>query len=146
MPRKTLIISTLYICFLILSFLYVKSVLKTQKLYQKDNSKPKIEKTWNVSASLIVYTESRTRNFKSEVKNTDSIMSFLEDIRNNQGLVFEKLSFTHGVEIDTLFNEKAPADYRWSVFMNGVDVTNYLTKDRVTDGAVYEIKLVKIND
>ncbi|MBU0534876.1 MAG: hypothetical protein ABIJ82_00135 [Patescibacteria group bacterium] len=143
MPRKTIILGLGYLSFIVVSFFYVKSILKTENLFPKDNVKPKIEKTWTISASLIVNTGSKTFNYKTDVKNTDSIMSFLEDLRNNKGLVFEKVDYTHGVEIDSLFNTKASDGYKWAVFQNGNDLTDALSSTRILDGAVYEIRLVK---
>lgn len=143
MPRKTVIIGLIYIFFLIFSFIYIRSVLKTQTLFPKDNTKPKIEKTWLVSASLIVNTGLKTFNYQTQVKNTHTVMAFLEDVRNNEGFVFEKVGYTHGVEIDSLFNVKAPDGYRWSVFLNSDDITDSLASTRVLDGAVYEIRLAE---
>lgn len=141
MPRKTIILSLIYVIFVVFTIFYVKSILKTESLFPKDNTKPKVEKTWIVSATLIVNTGPKTLSYKTEVKNTDTIMSFMEDLRNNNGLIFEKVDYAHGAEIDTVFNTKAPNGYRWSVFQNGTDVTNALSSTRLIDGAVYEIKL-----
>lgn len=141
MPRKTVILSLIYTVLVICAFFYVKSILKTESLFPKDNTKPKVEKTWIVSANLIVSTGSKTLSYKTEVKNTDTIMSFMEDLRNNKGLIFEKIDYAHGTEIDTLFNIKAPDGYKWSVFLNSADMTNNLSTTRILDGAVYEIKV-----
>lgn len=142
MPKKTLIFSLIYVLCVVFALFYVKSILKTESLFPKDNAKPKVEKTWRVSATLTVYTGTNTFNYQADVKNTDSIMSFLEHLRNSHGLIFEKIDYTHGVEIDSLFSTKAPGGYRWSVFQNGNDVTNAISTTRIVDGAAYEIKLV----
>lgn len=143
MPRKTIIFSLIYVVFVFLAFFYVKSILKTESLFPKDNTKPKIEKTWAVNASLIINTGSKTFNYKTEVKNTYTVMNFLEQLRNSASLVFEKVDYAHGVEIDSVFSAKAPEGYRWSVFQNSIDVTNIISTTRVLDGAIYEIKLTK---
>jgi hypothetical protein len=144
MPRKTIIFSLIYMIFLVFAFFYVKSVLKTESLFPKDNTKPKVEKTWSVTPSLTVYTASGVFTFSSTVKNTDLIMSFLEDLRNDRKLIFEKIDYTHGAEIDSVFGVKAPEGYRWSIILNGLDITNVMSTTRVLDGAVYELKLTKI--
>jgi heme/copper-type cytochrome/quinol oxidase subunit 2 len=143
MPRKTIVFSIFYLVFLVFAFFYVKSVLKTESLFPKDNAKPKVEKTWIVTPSLVVYTSLETLTLKSQVKNTESILNFLEYLRNDNKLIFEKIDYTHGTEIDSVFNVKAPVGYMWSVFLNGSNLTNIMSSRRVLDGAVYELKLVK---
>jgi hypothetical protein len=141
MPRKTIIFSLLYVVFLVFAFFYVKSVLKTESLFPKDNTKPKVEKTWEVTPSLVVYTSSEKLMLESQVKNTDSIMSFLEDLRNDGKLIFEKIDYTHGAEIDSVFGSKAPEGYKWSIYLNSENLTNVMSSTRVLNGAVYELKI-----
>ena len=143
MPRKTVIFSLIYVLFVVWAFFFVRSILRTEPLFTKDNTKPKIAKIWTVSATVMVNTGTNTISYKGSAKNTDTVMSFLEDLRHAQGLIFEKRDFSHGVEIDTLFGSKAPDGYRWAMSLNGTDITNALPSTEIVDKAVYEINLVK---
>jgi len=143
MPKKTVIFSIIYVIFVVWAFFYVKGILKTESLFPKDNTKPKIEKTWTVNATINVLTGFQALTYNADAKNTDTVLSFLEDLRNKKGLIFEKIDYTHGVEIGTLFGATAPAGYKWAVFLNGNDITNDIASTRLVDGAAYELKLAK---
>ena len=142
MSKASKIFIPLYLLFFVVSFFYVKSVLKHEDISEKDKTKPVIIKEYAVTDYLKVIGPSFVKAYKVERKNTQSVMNMMENIRNNQGFVFEKIEYTHGTEIDSVFQTSAPEGYRWKIFLNGTDITNNIKNILLTNNSTYELKIV----
>ncbi len=139
--KKILIIS--YLVFLILSFFYIKNVLKEESVgvYQKEIKN--FEDEYEVSVTFRYYDNNSVREFKETLKNTDTIEELLQLMRKKNVLTYETNKYTYGTEIESI-NTRKPADnYKWVIFSDGNDVTLEIGSKRLEDNKIYELRMVE---
>jgi hypothetical protein len=134
-----------YLIILVTTILYVKSVLDVNsfKATEKTIEKPAV-KIKEASVSLTVENQQEIRNYTTKLTNTDSVENFLKELRDKQGLVYEKDLYTYGSEIISVFDKEANSGRKWAILTDGKDITNNIAGEYLVNGSVYLLKQVSI--
>ena len=143
MSKTSKILTALYIILITLSFFYIKSVMKKEDVEEESNTEKSMEDTFKLNAVLNYFDGRDTKQFKETMENTDTVMSFLEELRTHKTLIFEKTDYTYGTEIDSVNNVVPPKGYKWAILQNGEDITNIIGKVRVQKNAELDLKMIQ---
>lgn len=143
-PLKTS--SLLKISYLIIlgtAILYVKSVLHVDSFQavekSVDKSTPKVEE---VSVTLIARTASGDKVYEAKMQSNNSVEDLLKELRDKQGLYYEKDLYTYGTSIVSVF-AKVPADgEKWAILDGDKDITNAISSTYLTNKANYTLTLL----
>lgn len=139
-----LVAKSLYIIFLIWSVFYIRDILNTQTFSVIEESKEKepAVKIKDVNVKLVVNTHKNNYVYETKIRNVDSVMDLLKDLRKNQDFYFEYDNYHYGIEIINVLNNQAPPGKRWAVFKNEEDITRSINKTQIKEKGTYEIKLI----
>ncbi|MFA5776049.1 MAG: hypothetical protein WC988_00585 [Patescibacteria group bacterium] len=139
------VLKVAYLIFLVTTIFYVKSVLDVDsfKATEKAVEKPTV-KVKNVSVNLLLEVEQETKEYKAELRNIDTVEDFLKELRNKQGLYYEKDIYTYGVEIVSVFDKEPVGDKKWAVLLDDKNITNKISDEYLVDGAIYTLKQVAL--
>jgi len=140
-----LMLKLLYLMSLVFVFFYVKSVLTTTS-FEASAATPK-EKAVDVreiSAKLNVEIDGTTTRYEIRTKNTDTVEDFLSDLRDDAGFYYEVDLYTYGAEIVSVFGKEAQDGEKWALLLNGVDITNKISREFVTEDDNYLLKQVNL--
>jgi len=143
MSKTSKILTILYIVFAVSSFFYIKSVMKKEDVEEEAYSKESVEEFYKVNAVLNYPNGTDVKKFKEVMENTDTVMSFLEELRTHKALIFEKTDYTYGTDIESVNNIIPPEGYKWAILRDGEDVTNIIGKIRVQKDVELELKMVQ---
>lgn len=139
--KKKLILG--YIGLLILGAFMVHNSLNQKEIKVEDKKEEKsVEEVKPVKVTLQVETTGYVTEYKTAMKNTDSILELLEELRMHKGFWYEKTAYIYGTEIDEINHMKAPLDSKWKVFLDEQDITFDIADMKLEDGKVYTIRLV----
>lgn len=122
--------------------MYVRSVLKESELTSK-GEKEKVAPVFQVNVTLKAFVGQGTSTYTVQMKNTDTVVDLLQEVRDLYGLVYEKIDYARGVEISEVKGVPAQQNYKWAVLSNNADITNEIGNTNLVEGAVYELKLMK---
>ncbi len=139
--KKILIIG--YIVFAILASLYVKGVLKKEDLSLMEDEKTNIEKVFEVTVTLRYFNGKKTTEYKKVMRNVDCVDDLLKEIREDDGLEFEKTLYTYGIEIESVDRIKPPENFKWAVLSENEDVTNKIEKVKLNKDDIFELKMIE---
>ncbi len=142
MKKSKKIFIPAYIAILLLSFLYIKSVLKETPIEEKEDKK-EVQQPYSVTVTLKVNNGTSISTYTAQLKNTNSVRSLLEEVRDHNNFSFEITEYFHKIEIDTVNKIKTPEGHKWIVFNNGVDITNEIGNTYLEKNGIYELNLVK---
>ncbi len=143
MSRTSKLLAILYIIFVIFSFIFVKSTLKEEEVIERKEDKKQTEDVYDFNAVLIYDNGKEIKELKEKMRNTDTILEFLKELRDHGKLIYEKTDYTYGIQIDSV-NKIIPSDnYVWSIFLNGEDVTKDIGKIRVQKNVTLELKIIE---
>ncbi len=133
-----------YIVFLILSYIYIKSVLKQSLVPVQDTPREekKVIDVKDVNVTLKVDNDSTLLTYRVTLKNTDSLYDMLERLRNKDAFTYEKIAYVYGTELDFINGEKAPDDYKWKLYDGAKDVTFFAADINLVDGSTYSLILI----
>ena len=132
-----------YLLFLVLAVLYVKKVLGTDSFKATEVVKPEpATKVRGVDVKLTVETGEEIKEYSARVRNVDSVEDFLRELRNKQGLYYEKDLYTYGAEIISVFDKEADSGKKWAVMLGNADITNKIADEYLTDDAVFTLRQV----
>lgn len=118
-------------------------VLEKQKDEKGFDEKPAVVylQVENVSTGQI--------NIRKRMKNTNTVLEFIESAREEDDLTFEKFAYTYGTELDDVNGVVASEGYRWSVFKVvendtiETEITFEIGSENLTDETTYIIRLTK---
>lgn len=142
MKKTTKIFIPVYIAILILSFLYIKSVLRESPLDKKE-TKQEVQQPYTVNVSLRVNNGLNVSTYNTQLKNIDTVKDLFEEIRDHNNFSYEITEYFHKNEIDTVNKIKTPLGYKWIVEVDGEDITNEIGNVYLKKDGIYELKLVK---
>lgn len=101
-------------------FLYVRSVINENevKIKKKDDSLEKrVVDEKPVDVTLIIDNGITKNKYDLELKNTDTILDVLSNLRQQDLLIYEKTHYIYGTEIDHMNYANADENNRWKVYM-----------------------------
>ncbi|KKS21352.1 MAG: hypothetical protein UU80_C0030G0004 [candidate division WWE3 bacterium GW2011_GWA1_41_8] len=96
-----------------------------------------------VKVKLTIEQTGGSKEYSVELQNIDTVLDLLEEVREDQGFIYEKTAYTYGTIIDGIEGIKAPEGYMWRIFENNIDITENVSNESLNDGFFYSIKLVK---
>lgn len=135
----------LYLTLLILGVFYVRDTLRTEAftVVQKDKERKPEVKIKDVKVNLIVDTGKEKKEYQTKLRNIDSVMDLLKDLRKTQGFYFEYDIYSYGIELINVLGVNSTDSKRWVVFKDGQDITNFINNHKIGNNGVYEIKLLE---
>lgn len=133
----------LYLLFLVSMFFYINSVLATDSFSatEKEEQKPTV-KIKEVNIKLTVELTGQNKEYAAKLKNMDTVKDFLNDLRENQGLLYESDLYTYGVEIVSVFDQEADAGKRWAIYDKDKDITATLADHYLVNKTTYILRQV----
>lgn len=144
MSKKKIVTITAYLLFLLLSFFYVKQILKEDEVYLYEEKEERdVPDKFLVNVTFKYSDGKKTTEFKKERTNFDSVEELLRDLRSKDGLTYEKNNYTYGTEILSVFGITPQDGYKWAVYFNGKDITNKVESTYLEKDSLVELKLVK---
>jgi len=120
-------------------FIYYSLSLEPIQIVEKEPSK-KIEEVKPVKVTLRF--EDGT-SYTKRMQNTDSVLDFIESLRNETNFIFEKTAYIYGTEIEHVNNVYPSEGARWAVFLAGDDITLQIGDVYLADGLIYDLKLIR---
>ncbi len=144
MSKKKIYLITSYIVLLFFSYLYVKNVLKTKEI-DTFNEKEEKESTkeYDVNVTLNYFDGKKTMQYARKITNTDSIYSFLQDIRNKEDLPIEFNEYTYGIEIISVQNVASKTGYKWALLKEEQDITTIISSTSIDKDTTLELKMIE---
>jgi hypothetical protein len=133
-------------------FFFVRSALNDDevKVLEKQKDERGFDEKPAVVYLIIENTSSGPTNIRKRMKNTNSALELVEASREEDGLMFEKIAYTYGTELDNINGIKSPEGYRWSVYKvvegseTEEDITFEIGNEKLSDETTYIIRLTKI--
>ncbi len=84
--------------------------------------------------------------YKLKMKNTDTVLDLLEEVRDKNDFTFERTAYTYGNEIEQV-NKKVPLEgEEWAVFKNEEDITKEIGDIYLENDQVYEVKTIRTEE
>ncbi|KKS18743.1 MAG: hypothetical protein UU77_C0069G0004 [candidate division WWE3 bacterium GW2011_GWC1_41_7] len=140
--KKYLIVA--YIILLVGGYFYINSILDVNKVSVDQKEEPKrVLEVKPVKVKLTIELTGGSKEYSVELQNIDTVLDLLEEVREDQGFIYEKTAYTYGTIIDGIEGIKAPEGYMWRIFENNIDITENVSNESLNDGFFYSIKLVK---
>jgi len=140
--KKYLIVA--YIILLVGGYFYINSILDVNKVSVDQKEEPKrVLEVKPVKVKLTIEQTGGSKEYSVELQNIDTVLDLLEEVREDQGFIYEKTAYTYGTIIDGIEGIKAPEGYMWRIFENNIDITENVSNESLNDGFFYSIKLVK---
>ena len=140
--KKYLIVA--YIILLVGGYFYINSILDVNKVSVDQKEEPKrVLEVKPVKVKLTIEQTGGSKEYSVELQNIDTVLDLLEEVREDQGFIYEKTAYTYGTIIDGIEGIKAPEGYMWRIFENNIDITGNVSNESLNDGFFYSIKLVK---
>ena len=139
--KKILIIG--YVVFAVLASLYVKGVLKKEDLSLMEDEKTNVEKIFEVTVTLKYFDGKKTTEYKKVMENIDCVDDLLKEIREDDGLEFEKTLYTYGIEIESVNRMKPPENFKWVILSEDEDITNKIEKVKLNKNDTFELKMIE---
>lgn len=134
-----------YIFLLLGGTLFVKNALKqdTDQITKKTKEIAGIEeKPIRVNLS-IDYGDARKKEkvFYERLKNTQAVLDYLDDLRLDDQLSYEKVAYTYGTEIDDIDGVSADENHKWKVYFKA-DENNVQDQIKNVDPSDREIEIL----
>lgn len=133
----------LYIVFILLSFFYVKSVLKEGdiKIIEESNKK-EIKEIKPLKVYLNIETFGSVNSIEVSSDNKNNLIDVLEDLRNEDVIRYEKTYYTDKIVLsysdNNYFSEKK---YEWRIYYDGNDITNEVVEFNLQNDQEFRILL-----
>ena len=129
-----------YILLLVGGFFYVRNVLSTKTIKELKNEKKKVEEVHPAKVTLIVQGKDK---FTSTLWTNDTVGDFLNRLRDDKSIFFERTKYIYGTEISDVNKIKITDGSKWKIYYNGKDITFDIDDLKLEDESTYELKLVK---
>ena len=134
--KKRLIIG--YVGFLVISAIYVRSVLKNDQIEVEEREKEgKSVEIKPAKVFLQVKSGTKPQTYETSLMNVDTVLDLIED------LAYEKTQYSYGTELDNINNQPTPEGYDWKVYYEGKDITYEIADWNLEDEKTYELVLTK---
>lgn len=138
MQKLNKLLVPLYIVFLILSFFYVRSVLKGVPVSTAGTLEEENPEVKNITVSLTVKAPAYTKIYTQQSKSVDSASDLLLKIKeNNADFSFDRTAYSYGSEIDHVNNIKSTETMRWKMLDGDTDITLKMDDTNLMDGKNY---------
>ena len=84
--------------------------------------------------------------YKLKMKNTDTVLDLLEEVRDKTDFTFERTAYTYGNKVEQV-NKKVPLEgEEWAVFKNEEDITKEIGDIYLENDQVYEVKTIRTEE
>lgn len=143
MSKTSKILAGLYILFCVFSFFYVRNVLKSENVRQKREEDVDIEEVYKIDITLNYYDGSSQKQLSEVMKNTDDIMNFLNELRQRKKIVFEKIEYTYGTEIESVNGVLPKEGYKWAIIEDGKDITLDIENIKVPKDGNLDLRIIQ---
>jgi hypothetical protein len=145
------VVVPIYIIILLLGFFYVKSVLKKDQIVVKEKE---TEETSFEVKPAVAYLEvdyiHRTDSYRVRMENKDTVIDFLNYLRENEGFSYEITSNIYGTEFDHINGVEPGPGQKWQLVRKAgeewEDITVNAGKERLEDETEYKFRLIYLED
>ncbi|NMB69900.1 hypothetical protein GYA27_01710 [candidate division WWE3 bacterium] len=134
-----------YLLLLLATIFYVKTVLKRSdiKVNKGKEQQSAVEEKF-VNVEITVDNGKTIRNYKTKLKNIDSVYDALDKIHDADGFYYEITGYLYGTEIDCVNELCRTEGYKWEVYKDGQKITNVIKETNLEDDAKIELKMEKL--
>ncbi|MEZ6255699.1 MAG: hypothetical protein R3B92_02945 [Patescibacteria group bacterium] len=119
--------------FAALIFVFVRYSLSQNEVPVVD--KPSTEDTIEVAPTVvhldIVQDNVVVKTYRSRIDNVTTVEGWLNRLRDNDGLEYERIAYIYGTELDHINGVAAPQDYKWHLYEGSEDITFQLEDRRL---------------
>jgi len=119
-------------------FIYYSLSLEPIQVVEKEPSK----KTEEVKPVKVTLRFEDGTSYTKRMQNTDSVLDFIESLRNETNFIFEKTAYIYGMEIEHINNVYPSEGARWAVLLEDEDITAQIGDLCLANGLVYDLKLI----
>jgi len=135
----------LYFVFVIFFYFFVKDALKDGNIDVSDVAVPeKVEEIKPAVVYLTVDDGMSRKEYRARMKNIDSYVDLLDEMRQNQDFLFEIVDYSYGPKIELVYNIETPQGYEWHAYYEDENITTNIGTTNLTDEGNYSLKLEKI--
>ena len=135
----------LYFVFVIFFYFFVKDALKDGNIDVSDVAVPeKVEEIKPAVVYLTVDDGMSRKEYRARMKNIDSYVDLLDEMRQNQDFLFEIVDYSYGPKIELVYNIETPQGYEWHAYYGDENITTNIGTTNLTDEGNYSLKLEKI--
>jgi len=127
-----------YILVLVVGFFYVRSVMNSSPVKQVDKEK-EVKEVHPVK----VYLNFEDKKLSESLTTGDSVGDFLDTLRDDNLIFFERVRYTYGISLDNVNRMKIPDGYEWRVYSPDGDITFDIDNISLVDNMTYDLRLVK---
>ena len=131
----------IYIAFLGISFLYIRSVLKTDIIDVIEESEETSFEIKPAKVNLFIQSNNFNKTYSVRLENRDSVYDMLDYLRNEEELYFEIVDYTYGTEIEDVLKTTASEGQKWRLYQENEDITSEIKDTLLDDGTNYYLKL-----
>ena len=120
-------------------FIHYSLGLEPIQVIEKEHSK----KTEEVKPVKVTLQLENGTFYTKRMENTDSVLDFMESLRDEANFSFEKTAYTYGIKIEHINSVYPKEGECWAVFLAGDDITLQIGDVYLADGLVYDLKLIR---
>ena len=81
------------------------------------------------------------KKFRKRLNNADSLIDFMNDLRQEGLFMYERTAYTYGMELDQVSGISAPEGYKWKIYKGTEDITYEAEGILLEDETEYTIRL-----
>ena len=146
MQKLNKLLVPLYALFLILSFFYVKSILKGVPVSTVDTLEEENPEVKSITVSLTVKAPTYTKTYNQQSKSADSASDLLLKIKeNNPDFTFDRTAYSYGSEVDHVNNIKSTETMKWKMLDGNTDITLKMDDTTLVDGKNYVLMYEEVS-
>ena len=146
MQKLNKLLVPLYVLFLILSFFYVKSILKGVPVSTVDTLEEENPEVKSIAVSLTVKAPTYTKTYTQQSKSADSTSDLLLKIKeNNPDFTFDRTAYSYGSEVDHVNNIKSTETMKWKMLDGNTDITLKMDDTTLVDGKNYVLMYEEVS-
>ena len=146
MQKLNKLLVPLYVLFLILSFFYVKAILKGVPVSTVDTLEEENPEVKSITVSLTVKAPTYTKTYTQQSKSADSTSDLLLKIKeNNSDFTFDRTAYSYGSEVDHVNNIKSTETMKWKMLDGNTDITLKMDDTTLVDGKNYVLMYEEVS-
>ena len=143
MKKRKLIGIAIYITVLALTFFYIKSVLKEERVETHEEKQKEIEETYPISVSLNYVSGIKQEKYKKTMDSDETVKSLLEEVRQDGDVIYELEEYTYGSEILSVNGVIPKTGFKWVIIFNDMDITKEISDTKLIKDGEYTLKIVE---
>ena len=143
MKKRKLTFIIAYTVLLLLTFLYVRSIINQERVQIYKEKKKETKETYPISVSLILSSGFKDIVYTKEMKSDDNVKKLLKEMREDDNLIYELNEYTYGTEIISVNGVVPRNGYKWAILLNNKDITLNMEEIDLIKNGSYILKIIE---